>query len=251
MAVLPAVVEDGRMTPANLSALLHDRVRELADQPLLTSYDAATGARTELGYATGANWVWKLANLLAEELDVGPGRLVGSALGTHWTTAVTALACWQVGAAVALTETAGVAVVVTREDRLASFSGVPLVAVGAGMGGRVTGDVGDAVAFDEVLAFADDHDDPDVGDDAPAVVADGVTLDQRGALAAAEESAARLGLTAQGRLLIADDLETVDGLVRGLLAAVVAGASVVVTCGYAGEALEEIAAAERVTARLR
>jgi uncharacterized protein (TIGR03089 family) len=255
------------MTVENLSDLLHQQVRALSDRPLLTYYDAGTGERTELGYATGANWVWKLANLLVEELEVEPGQRVAVLLGGHWTAAVTALACWQVGAAVlpwdpavadpSLLAGAAVSAVVTSEQAVAAVpvAGLPVLAVGAGMGGRVTADVGDAVPFDEVLAFADDYDDPEVTLAAPALVVPGdaadpaagwVVQDQAEVLAVARAA----GLSGQDRFLVADRLQSVEGLAGGLLAAVVAGASVVLTRGYDEEGLGRIVAAEKVTGRL-
>jgi hypothetical protein len=115
--------------------------------------------------------------------------------------------------------------------------------------------VGDAVPFDEVLAFADDYDDPEVTLAAPALVVPGdaadpaagwVVQDQAEVLAVARAA----GLSGQDRFLVADRLQSVEGLAGGLLAAVVAGASVVLTRGYDEEGLGRIVAAEKVTGRL-
>ncbi|MCU0266884.1 MAG: TIGR03089 family protein, partial [Actinomycetia bacterium] len=66
------------------SGLLADTLHRDPARPLLTHYDDATGERVELSVATTANWVAKTANLLADELDVGPGAVVALALPRHW-----------------------------------------------------------------------------------------------------------------------------------------------------------------------
>ncbi|MFG1887402.1 TIGR03089 family protein [Micromonospora sp. NPDC049051] len=66
-------------------------------RPLLTWYDDATGERTELSGATLANWVAKTANLLVDEVAVGPGDVAGVVLPPHWQTAAVLLGCWSAG----------------------------------------------------------------------------------------------------------------------------------------------------------
>lgn len=102
-----------------ISARLRRRVRTAGADPLLTWYEPATGARTELSAVTLLNWVDKTSHLL-DELGLGAGdgvqlALAGSAPG-HWVTAVWELACWQVGAVVRLDEAVGAALVVTGPD---------------------------------------------------------------------------------------------------------------------------------------
>ena len=101
-----------------LPARLRRRVRTAGGEPLLTWYEPATGARTELSAATLLNWVDKTSHLLGE-LGVDSGDAVQLALaGTapgHWVTAVWELACWQVGACVAL-DAGEAALVVTGPD---------------------------------------------------------------------------------------------------------------------------------------
>lgn len=99
-----------------VSALLRRRARTAGAEPLLTWYQPASGARTELSAVTLLNWVDKTSHLL-DELDVAQGDVVQLALAQeapgHWVTAVWELACWQVGAAVAIGTTDGAALVVT------------------------------------------------------------------------------------------------------------------------------------------
>ena len=99
-----------------IGARLRRRVRTAGAVPLLTYYEPATGARTELSAVTLLNWVDKTSHLL-DELGVQPGDVVRLALAEeapgHWVTAVWELGCWQVGAAVAVGHPAGAALVVT------------------------------------------------------------------------------------------------------------------------------------------
>ncbi len=93
-----------------VSTLLRRRARTAGAEPLLTWYQPATGARTELSAVTLLNWVDKTSHLL-DELDVAAGDVVRLALAEeapgHWVTAVWELACWQVGATVGVGDPAG------------------------------------------------------------------------------------------------------------------------------------------------
>lgn len=101
-----------------LPARLRRRVATAGGEPLLTWYEPATGARTELSGATLLNWVDKTSHLLGElGVDTGDAvqlALAGTAPG-HWVSAVWELACWQVGATVAL-DPVDAALVVTGPD---------------------------------------------------------------------------------------------------------------------------------------
>ena len=99
-----------------IPARLRRRARAAGADPLLTWYEPASGARTELSAVTLLNWVDKTSHLL-DELDVTPGDVVALPLAAdapgHWVTAVWTLACWQVGAAVTPAVDDDVALVVT------------------------------------------------------------------------------------------------------------------------------------------
>lgn len=99
-----------RLVPT-LAELLARRVRTDGASPLLTYYDLASGERTELSGVTFANWVAKTANLVADELLLSPGDVVGLALARshpgHWVTLVWELACWQTGTVVSLDGSGG------------------------------------------------------------------------------------------------------------------------------------------------
>ncbi|MFL6098426.1 MAG: TIGR03089 family protein [Actinomycetales bacterium] len=88
-------------TPAGLLAGLSSSD---PTRPRLTWYDEAPGPtqgeRIELSGRVLTNWVAKAANLLRDELDIGPGSLVAVDLPGHWRTAYWLLASWSVGARV-------------------------------------------------------------------------------------------------------------------------------------------------------
>ncbi|NKE57685.1 TIGR03089 family protein [Lentzea sp. PSKA42] len=69
-------------------------------RPLITHYDDAAGTRVELSRATIANWAAKTANWLRDEHDVEPGDPVAVLLPAHWQTAGLLLGAWWCGARV-------------------------------------------------------------------------------------------------------------------------------------------------------
>ncbi|MGH8895732.1 MAG: TIGR03089 family protein [Egibacteraceae bacterium] len=253
---------------------MHRQVRTNGHSPFLTFYDDRSGERTELSYATFDNWVAKTANLLSEEFEAGRATRVAVALRTHWTAVVVAFAAWRVGACVApipidqpgvparLDELLSMVrpdVVVASEEVAGELAyGAPVVAIGGGFGGRLTIDVPGALPYaEQVLAFGDDFEDPDVVLDDPALLVvppwsggglprapwsggglppdplttgpAAIVLDQGNLLAGALALIDWGGLSAQDRLLSAAPLGPVDGLVLGLLAPFLCGgASVLV-----------------------
>jgi uncharacterized protein (TIGR03089 family) len=85
-------------TPTDVLAQL---VRSDPARPRVTFYDDSVnvGERIELSAKVLANWVSKAANLLAEELEIGPGDVVRLDLpAQHWRSLYWALAVWSVGA---------------------------------------------------------------------------------------------------------------------------------------------------------
>ena len=85
-------------TPAHVLA---DLLQSDPARPRLTFYDDSinVGERIELSAKVLANWVSKAANLLQEELDLGPGSVVRLDLpAQHWRSLYWALAVWSVGA---------------------------------------------------------------------------------------------------------------------------------------------------------
>jgi uncharacterized protein (TIGR03089 family) len=85
-------------TPADVLATL---LRSDPARPRITFYDDSVnvGERIELSAKVLANWVSKAANLLQDELEVGPRSVVRLDLpAQHWRTLYWALAVWSVGA---------------------------------------------------------------------------------------------------------------------------------------------------------
>lgn len=243
-------------TPAtSVSALARERLRAAPGTPLVTFVDHATGERTELSAATLDNWASKTANLLVEEYDLAPGDRVGLVAGPHWSTAAVLLGCLKLGACVVPGAVDGVRVVVIEEaagvwaadgltgearsadpgieegalDTAAVPAGVPVVVVGAGMGARLTGPLppGALGYGEEVLAFADDYDDPDVGAATDAVLLDGVGLTQ-GDLLAGVAACGAAGLGGGGRVLVTEGPESIEGVLGVLGPMAWGGAAVVV-----------------------
>jgi uncharacterized protein (TIGR03089 family) len=81
----------------NIARVFADAIATDPTRPLLTWYDDATGERTELSGATLANWVAKTANLLVDELALGPGDTAAVLLPPHWQSAAVLLGCWSAG----------------------------------------------------------------------------------------------------------------------------------------------------------
>lgn len=142
--------------PGDVAALLTALKRE-PGRPRLTWY-GPDGERVELSGHVLDNWVAKTANLLVEELDVGPGSTVALDLPVHWRTAVWALAAWRVGAGVVLGGDQPVDVVVTDHPGDGSRSadavvGVELSALARRFAGGLPAGAIDAASA--VMTYAD------------------------------------------------------------------------------------------------
>ncbi len=91
---------------ASPAAVLRRAVTSDPGRPRVTVYDdtdsPTRGERIELSARVLANWVSKAANLLQDDLDVGPGSVVVLDLPPHWRTLYWALAVWSVGGCVEL-----------------------------------------------------------------------------------------------------------------------------------------------------
>jgi uncharacterized protein (TIGR03089 family) len=143
------------------------------DKPFLTWYDDARDQRVELSFKTFDNWVAKVANLLVDEFDAGPGDRVAVALGGHWQTAVVLAACWLAGAGVVAVDPdagggglaaaldGGVVAAFVGEERAAEAAAAPgmppVVAVAADLFGRSEHDLGAARNFARVVPAMGDH----------------------------------------------------------------------------------------------
>ena len=223
-----------------------------AARPLITYYDDATGERVELSGTTTANWAAKAANLLRDECDVEPGTPRRGA------------------AARALADGGGAAggVVVRRGGRRRPRGG-GLGAVRrrpgrsrAGGGARRRGGgalarrvrQGHAGLPAGVVDFAPEvrlHGDDFVpGSRFPARRRRSRARRWRRSWPTPAARAAALGVGADDRVLSTLEWSTVDGVTDGLLAVLVAGASLVQCRNADPAALDRRAAAEKVTIRL-
>lgn len=188
---------------STLPSLLAAATRARGPYPLLTFSGAGQSLRTELSYATFVNWAAKTANWLTTEHDLERGDRVGVAVTDDWPFLVTVSGCWL-----------------------------------AGIGPVLTGD--GLLADDDVLAFGDDYDDPDVDAADVAVVVDGAVTTHAELVGAAEHLLPR-----SGRLVA-----TVPAGVEAVLAfgAAVAAHGALVWCpGMDTAVARRLAAAERAT----
>ncbi len=169
------------------AALLARLVAADPGRPRVTCYDdtdgPTRGERIELSARVLANWVAKAANLLQDELDVGPGATVRLDLPPHWRTLYWAFAAWAAGARVVVGGAAvadAVDVLVTDDPGTAAASSADRVVVVtlAALARQAAGPV-PAGGVDEARELAthgdvfDPYDEPDPGDPA-LVTTDGV-----------------------------------------------------------------------------
>lgn len=104
--------------------LLRTALATDAAQPLVTFYDHASGERVELSATTYANWVAKVAGLLADELDLERGQRLRLDLPSHWLVPVFLGAAWTVGLSVVDADAPGEPdAVVCGPDTLDSWAG--------------------------------------------------------------------------------------------------------------------------------
>jgi len=226
-----------------LVAALVKRARRDGDRPLITYYDLATGARTELSGRTFANWVDKTYHLLVE-LDVQPSETVALPLAVdhpgHWVTFALVAGAWQAGAVV-VPEPSATAVVtaVGPEDLGRAAPGTVLACslhpLGFGFADPLPAGVIDFSV--DVRSQPDAHAEEPVDEEAPA------WRDRSEALTHADLASIR---PVSERVLVrpTTPLETVS---RAYIAPLLGGGSSVVVVGDDPQRAARIAADERVT----
>jgi len=255
-----------------MPALWRARAASDAGRPFLTYLDDATGERVELSYTTFGNWLSKTANLLQDDLMVGPGDRIALCAPPHWLTAVWAVAPLFAGAVVdpwgaakpAHTVIAGPDEEVLTAARDCPGERLALSLLPLGRPFEVVPD-GFRDYSAEVRGFGDHFaafNPP--GPDAEALVVEGkgralthTELIERAAGAVAvrvEEwpDGPAVQLSGTDRLLVdaRGDQFTGDDLVSWLFGPLVAGAGVVIVRGADPARLDRIAEMERVTRRL-
>ena len=241
-----SATSDSFDTPARA---LNRRAHELGDRPLFTSL--VDGGREELGWVTADNWATKTANLLTEEVGLERGQRVLLGLPAGWPAAVVTLGCWRAGLAVVAVEpddhdaltrdaasTQPAAAAVVAESALAGLGhpGVPVFAVGPGLGGRLeAAPVPGVLPFsDEVLACGDQWlgEDGEPDDDAWREPG-GAVRPQRSVLETGTRFA-RDALREGDRLLVDAGAGGPLGGARGLCGALSSGAAMVLVADEQG-----------------
>ncbi|MEI2714780.1 MAG: TIGR03089 family protein [Nocardioides sp.] len=110
------------------ASILQAALRVEPGRPLVTYYDLTTAERTELSVTTYANWVAKVASLLAEEFDIERGGRVLIDLPASWLGPVALGAAWTVGAEVVWDGDADLAICGPGSMQARSFEGRPVLA---------------------------------------------------------------------------------------------------------------------------
>ncbi|MGH3433218.1 MAG: TIGR03089 family protein [Thermocrispum sp.] len=219
-------------------------------RPLITHYDDDAQTRVELSTATLANWAAKTANWLVEEFDVEAGDPVCVRLPAHWQTAGVLLGAFWCGAHIVAEPAGARAVFVAAGQQLDRGPNaiVALDPMGRGLAGlREPPGSSDLDYLAEARVAGDDFTPlGPVPDDSPALL----QLSTTEVVTAAREHAASAGLGADSRVLSTVDWTLPDGLIRGLLAPLAAGASVVQITAADPAKLEARRSAERTTVDL-
>lgn len=213
------------LTDALLDPLLADGAPSGRMGPRITYYDDATGERIELSTVTLANWAAKTANLLRDELGVGPGDRVAVLLPAHWQTAAVLLGVWWAGAEVVLSGPAEVAL--CTRDRLeeadAVAGGGEVAVLSLDAFGRPADDL--PVGVTDYASAVRVHGDQAVPEPVPGPALAGRSV--AAVLGDARAAADGAGLGGTDRVLSAQPWSTPQQLVDNLLAVLAAGASLV------------------------
>lgn len=194
--------------------------------PRITYYDDATGERVELSTVTLVNWANKTANLLRDELGAGPASRVAVLLPAHWQTAAVLFGIWWIGAEVVIAP-GDADIALCTADRIdeadQAVGGGEVVVLSLDPFGKPVPDLPFGVT--DYATSVRVHGDQIVPERAPGPALAGRSVSD--VLAAARDSAAAQGLTADDRVLSSAAWETADDIVANLLAPYAAGASLV------------------------
>ncbi|TDC58029.1 TIGR03089 family protein, partial [Actinomadura sp. KC345] len=250
--------------------------------PLVTFYDDASGERVELSARTFDNWVAKTANFLVDGLAAEPGTRAVLVLPPHWQTPVWLMACWSAGLLVEpldpdafrgrgatgpnRTGPNGVEPVGAAEPYILAAAqevlddvltdegltggaeeivGLSLHALGGPLADCPPG-VTDYAA--EVRTYGDRFvPGPEVTPETPAMSVTNATLTGAELVTAGRAAAEKWELDARDRLLVGMPFATLDGVLTGLLAPLISGASVIIQRNFDKAALDRRVTVEHVT----
>ncbi len=214
--------------------------------PRITYYDDASGERIEVSTVTLLNWAAKTANLLRDELGAGPGSRIAVLLPAHWQTAAVLLGIWYIGSEVVLGP--GEAdVALCTADRFADAE----AAVGPGEIAVLSLDpfgkpvAGLPVGVTDYATAVRVHGDQVIPERQPGPALDGRSVAEL--LAAAADSAASQGLTADDRVLSSARWDTPDELIANFLAVLAAGASLVLVANPDEALMDRRRQTEKIT----
>jgi uncharacterized protein (TIGR03089 family) len=226
-----------------MTSLTEHLLRPLSPaRPLITHYDDAAGTRVELSVATVANWAAKTANWLVEEFDVEPGDEVAVRLPAHWQTAGVLLGAWWCGAqVVSQSDDARVTFVAPEMPVSGTTAVVALDPMGRGLASPPPDG---ALDYLTEARLAGDTFSPlfPIDGDTPAL--NGSTVDELLARARAAE------IPSGARVLSTVEWTVPDGVLRGFLAPLAAGAHLVQVSGADPAKLADRRRAERTTVDL-
>lgn len=221
---------------------LAQRSRQAGAAPLLTWYQPATGARTELSGRSFANWVDKTANLLGELEPSSPilGEVSLQHPG-HWMSLIWPVAAWQFGLGYLVGPAqADCELVVVGPEAATSRPGMTTLAcsldpLGLGLRDLPTGILDFTT---ETLAQPDAHQAAEISASAAAWLGSDATR-SHAAIGEVQPTSAR-------RLVRPSDAW--GSFAAALAAPLLGGGSSVVVCGPVSPTqLEQIATSERVT----
>lgn len=225
--------------------ILRPLLASSAARPLITHYDDAAGTRVELSVATLANWAAKTANWLVEEIDVEPGDEVSVDLPAHWQTAGVLLGAWWCGAHV-VADADGARVAFTGPSVTTSTAAATAVVALDPMGqGLRTNPPDGAIDYLSDARMAGDDFTALFPIDGGTPALAGSTVDQE--LEESRALAQKSGISRGDRVLSTVDWTVPEGIRAGLLAPLVAGASLVLVTGADRARLDERRATERTT----
>ncbi|BBY57295.1 TIGR03089 family protein [Mycolicibacterium sarraceniae] len=231
---------------ANLTAaVLNPLLRADPMGPRITYYDDATGERIELSTVTLANWAAKTANLLRDELCAGPGSRVAVLLPPHWQTAAVLLGVWWIGAEVALSGSADIALCTSERLNEAdeAVTGGEVAVLSLDPFGKPVPDL--PIGVTDYATAVRVHGDQFITEPTPGPALAGRSADD--VLASAVASATASGLAAGDRVMSSSPWTTPDEVVANLLAVFAVGASLVQVANPDAGALERRRVTERVT----
>jgi hypothetical protein len=267
--------------------LLRRRVADDPSSPLVTFYDDASGERVELSARTFDNWVAKTANFLVDGLAAEPGTRAVLVLPPHWQTAVWLMACWSAGIVAepvdpgTVRERAAAApagpraepgaepraepagpdepyILAAAQEVLADVLADEVLAGGAeeivglslhALGGPLTECPPGVTDYSaEVRSYADRFvADAEVTPETPAISVTKTTLSGAELVAAGRAAAGKWELDARDRLLVDRSFATLDGVLTGLVAPLISGASVIIQRNFDKATLDRRLTMEHVT----